>query len=373
MGGNLLIYNSMIVWIGCIGIFYYVRKQSKEQFIPTSETEIVPIHVAVLIFGYIIFWAGMRSGVADTEAYIKGFQNCSSGLSIIPTIISSDSKAIGFEVLSVFFKTLISDNYHVWLMSIAIVSGVSIMLTIRKYSENFIYSAFLFIVTLDFYWMFNGIRQFLVAGILFLLSDWIVERRTIAVIIVVLLLSTIHFTAIIMIPIYFFVTERPFGGKMILFLCALIVCLVFLNPFLNTLDSALTGTGYSGFQTQFAEDDGVNPIRVLVMMIPTAIAFLCRRQIEEENNSYVNLCINMSMVCVGIYFIGIFTSGILIGRLPIYFELYNLILLPYLIRNCFTKDSSQIMYGCSTVGYLMFYYFQMKDSFYVSDLTGWIF
>jgi hypothetical protein len=362
----------MIVWIGFIGAIYNFKKNKEKQFVSSCETDMVPKSVAILIFGYIIFWAGIRSGVADTAAYIASFNNYPSSLSGISNILSSESKAVGFDLISVAIKSLISSNYHVWLMLIAIFTGIPIMLTLRKHSENFIYSAFLFVVTLNFFWMFNGIRQFLVAGILFALSDWIIERKTIPFIIVVLLLSTIHFTAIIMIPIYFFVTDKPFGNRMILFLCVLIACLIFLDPFLNTLDDLLIGTGYSGFQEQFAEDDGVNPVRVIVMIVPVIIAFLGRGQIEDENNMFINLCVNMSIITAGLYFIGLFTSGILIGRLPIYFELYNLILLPYLIRHCFTKESSVIMYGCCTIGYIAYYYLQMQNSLYISDLTGLI-
>ena len=78
----------------------------------------------------------------------------------------------------------------------------------------------------------------------------------------------------------------------------------------------------------------------------------------------------MSVICAGIYFLGIFTSGILVGRLPIYFELYNLILLPYLLKECFTKESSKIMFVLCTIGFLGFYYLQMKNSYYVSEFTG---
>ena len=78
----------------------------------------------------------------------------------------------------------------------------------------------------------------------------------------------------------------------------------------------------------------------------------------------------MSVVCAGIYFLGIFTSGILVGRLPIYFEIYNLILLPFLLKNCFTKLSSKIMFVFCTVGFLGFYWLQIQVWYYVSDITG---
>lgn len=104
------------------------------------------------------------------------------------------------------------------------------------------------------------------------------------------------------------------------------------------------------------------------MAVTPIIAFCGRKIIVKKDNIFINICINMSVICAGIYFLGMFTSGILVGRLPIYFELYNIILLPYLLEECFTKESSKIMYLLCTVGFLGFYYFQMRNSYYVSDI-----
>lgn len=330
----------------------------------------IPMFAAVIVFMYIIFWIGMRSGVADTATYIAMFKACPTRLSYIFNILASDSKAKGFDIFQLFFKCIISENYHAWLMTIAILSGVPIMLVLRKRSCNFFYSSFLFIVMLHFTWMLNGIRQFAVAAILFLLSDWILERKTISFILAVLLLSTIHFTALIMIPMYFIVTEKPFGKKVILFCIVLLICIVFVEPFVATLEETLSETVYAGYTEQFAQDDGVHLLRVVVMSVPPAIAFIGRKRLKMLNDPYINICINMSVVSAGLYFLGMFTSGILIGRLPIYFELYNLILLPYLIKKCFTPASAKVLYILTTIGYGAFYFLQMKGNYYISDITG---
>ena len=67
----------------------------------------------------------------------------------------------GFKVLMIFFKTFISENYHAWLMFIAIVSGTCVAYIFWRYSQNYYYTLFLFITLLGFTWMMNGIRQFL--------------------------------------------------------------------------------------------------------------------------------------------------------------------------------------------------------------------
>lgn len=366
----MIIYNSMILWIALIGVLYLMARNSPRGASKKQMNDKVPMFTAIIVFSYIIFWIGVRSGVADTATYIAMFKACPKRLSYISEILASDSKARGFDIFQLVFKCIISKDYHAWLMTIAVLSGVPIMLVLRKRSCNFFYSCFLFMVMQHFTWMLNGIRQFLVVAILFLLSDWILEKKTIPFILAVLLLSTVHFTALIMIPMYFIVTEKPFGKKVILFCIVLLICIVFIEPFVATLEESLSETAYAGYTKQFAQDDGVNPLRVLVMLVPPAIAFVGRKRIRNLNDSYINICINMSVVSAGLYLLGVFTSGILIGRLPIYFELYNLILLPYLIEKCFTPKSTKILYILAAMGYGAFYFLLMRGSYYISDITG---
>lgn len=363
----------MIVWVSVLGgLNHLIQRNSQVQYMKRSVYKNdVPLFMALLTFGYIIFWVGIRSGVADTAAYIAGFNSTPVSLSAIPQYWDfGDNKSPGFTTFNILFKHFISTDYHVWLMTIAIITGIPIMIVLRKKSEHFFYSTYLFITSIIFFWMLNGMRQFLVAAILFLLSDWIEKKKTIPFIMAVLVLATIHFTILVMIPMYFFVTAKPFGKKIALFILLLLLAIIFLEPFVSTMENALNDTAYSGVTNQFAQDDGVNPIRVLVMAVSPIIAFIGRKTIQKEEDPFINICVNMSVICAGIYFLGIFTSGILVGRLPIYFEIYNIILLPHLLKVCFTKDSSKIMFVLCTVGFFAYYFLQMRSSYYVSDLTG---
>ena len=368
----MAIYNSMILWIAILGIYNRISLRTKQRKceMPQGHNKYrVPMWLGVLTFGYIIFWVGMRSGVADTGTYITAFNTYPSDISIIPQYWDfSENKSPGFVTFSILFKHFISTDYHIWLMTIAAFTGIPIMLVLRKRSEHFFYSMFLFMAGLLFFWMLNGMRQFLAAAIVFLASDWIEKRKTIFFILAVLVAATIHFTVLVMIPMYFIATAKPFGKKIIFFLILLLLAIIFLEPFIGSMEDVLEGTAYAGATAQFAQDDGVNPIRVLVMAVTPIIAFCGRKIIVKKDNIFINICINMSVICAGIYFLGMFTSGILVGRLPIYFELYNIILLPYLLEECFTKESSKIMYLLCTVGFLGFYYFQMRNSYYVSDI-----
>ena len=124
------------------------------------------IFIAKISFSAVVIFAGLRTHVADTTAYINMFNEWPVGFSDISTLIK-DSDNPGFILLGVFIKTYISTDYTVWLFIIATITGICMMIGFYRYSSNFALSSFLFIATCNFTWMFNGMRQFLVASILF--------------------------------------------------------------------------------------------------------------------------------------------------------------------------------------------------------------
>jgi hypothetical protein len=107
----------------------------------------------------------------------------------------------------------------------------------------------------------------------------------------------------------------------------------------------LTDTQYEGAVGEVIEqgDDGVNPIRVLVYCVPPILAFIGRKVISKDNDPIINLSVNMSVVTAALYLIAMTTSGVLIGRLPIYTSLFDFILLPYITSKLFSGKTAQII------------------------------
>lgn len=100
------------------------------------------------------------------------------------------------------------------------------------------------------------------------------------------------------------------------------------NPAL--MDTILGETEYAGAVTEMQRlgDDGVNPLRVLVTAVPVLLAFVQRRRILREENPVIHICVNMSIITVGFNLIAMVTSGILMGRMAIYTNLYSFIIMP---------------------------------------------
>ena len=93
--------------------------------------------------------------------------------------------------------------------------------------------------------------------------------------------------------------------------------------------------------------------------MPALVSFLGRKRIRASGDPIINLCSNLAIVSAGLYLISMVTSGIFIGRLPIYASLYGYILLPWEIDHLFDENTGGFTHGLMIAAYVLFYYYQM--------------
>lgn len=360
----MTVYWFMMAWVIFFGILAQVsaRKVCVGEYLGEEVYEArVHLFMAVVTFAVIVFFAGMRTTVGDTTAYIKMFDDYPLFQNAHDVIFDSSAREPGFRLFSTLVKTYISDNYTVWLSIIAVISGICVMIPLYKYSCNFGISAFLFMASCQFSWMFNGMRQFLVAAIIFSCTGLILKNKTLLYIIIVCILSTIHKSAFILIPMYFIAQGEPWNKRTMLFIACIVLAMLFTSKFTGLLTDVVEQTDYASSVNEFkATDDGTSVIRILVESIPVIMAFIYRDKIKDKLTPVIKLSINMSLIASGLYIISkVASSGILLGRLPIYFSMYNLILLPWLLKNIFEKKEKDLIYYTMIVCYFAFFYYQM--------------
>ena len=375
----MIVYWSMILWVPLIyGLYNISHKKDPVQAradIRNGVNDKIPLIFCLLVFGYFIFWIGNRKYVFDTYNYLFIFKSIPKDIDLAWSQIDWAGKGPAFEVYNVIFKCLISDNYTWWLMSIAILCGFFVMHTLRKYSMSFFFSCFTFMTLLTFTWMMNGMRQFITVAVIFAFADYIKDGKFLKYIFVVIIMSTFHPTCLLMIPLYFVARARPWSKMTLGFLSVILIVCVFSEPIFRGVNNALTDTAYSDSINQFENDDGVNPIRVAFFAVFPLGAFLLRKRLEPyyEKIPMLPICINMSLIADSLYLIGVFTSGILIGRLPIYCEIFIHLLIPYLLILGLTDEERRIVKPILVFVLLLFFYLTFAVSQnYHSDITGYI-
>ncbi|MBR3017165.1 MAG: EpsG family protein [Clostridia bacterium] len=335
------------------------RNQYREEFDEISGESVWRInpYFAFFVMVPVIWMAASRGRFGDTGLYISIYKNMPSLLKDIPRYIETVNKDKGFAFFSAVIHC-INGNVNFYFLIIAIIHSLSIVVFFRKYSLDYVFSIFLFIASTDYLsWMFNGIRQFTAVALILFAVPWILRKNYIIPFIIILIASTMHQSALLMIPVMFIAQGEAWNWKTLLFILATLVMIAFVGQFTSLLNDALAGTVYKNVVSDYTSwnDDGTNPLRVLLYSVPAIISFFYREQIRRQSNELINLCVNMSIVSMGLYLLSMFTSGIFFGRLPIYCSLYGYILLPWEMKAIEEERYGKTINVLLVMAYLVFY------------------
>ena len=356
----------LLVWLALMYLLSHATNVMRKEQV-CGQTEYRPTwFFAVLVFIPVIWLAAKRSGFADTAMYLKSFRERPGSLGGLLSFLPQVSKDPGFSFLSGLIKLVVGNRTVLYLGILAVIQSVLLISVFRKYSPAYMTSIFLFIASTDYIsWMFNGLRQFMAVTLIFAATGLMLQRKWIPTILVILVASTMHQSALLMIPVVFIVQGKAWNYRTVLVILGSLLAVLFVDRFTDILDNMMQETQYSNMVSDWEEweDNGTNVLRVAVYAVPTFLSLIGLRYIRQDGDRLINMCVNMSIISTSLYVISMFTSGIFIGRLPIYMSLYNYILLPWEIEHMFTKQSQKIVSICMVAAYLIFNVYQVKFTF----------
>ena len=357
-------YYLILVWMAVAGVLGMILQVKRIETVNGRKVCRYQPMWAFVVALPLIIWSGYRGYVGDTGAYIRMYrQELPSHISGLPSYMEGVDKDRGFYFISAVIKVVTKADVNIYFIIIALIQIGLLIKVYRKYSTRFMISFLLFLLSTDYIsWIFNGMRQCLAVMITFACFELILKKKYVPAVIIIALASLIHGSALLVIPFIFISQGKSWNKKTLLFIVAVICAVAFVGQFTDLLDAMLQETQYTNVVSDWQEfgDDGTNILRVLVYSIPTVLSLIGRKYIVEADDDVINLCTNMSIVSMGLYVISMFTSGIFLGRLPIYFSLYNYILLPWEIDNMFEEKSRKLIYLFMIVAYLIFYYYQIR-------------
>ena len=379
---SIFAYTCLISYIGC---YIYRRKLANgpqiddDAYLIKAEKSI-SIWWALASVALLVFFVAERNDYNDTASYILLFDDVDTSSKIKEVFsVKDELSSVGFSFLMLFFKKFISTDYHAWFAFLAIFQSGAFVSIYYRFSCNFFMSMYLFISSSMFMWMQGGVRQFTAVCLVLYFLNFVIERRIIGFAIVLYLAYLIHDTVVLWIPIYFIVKFKPFSWQIWICVILTVLAFFFVTEFTSFMDSQLEDTSYAGYGntiTHYENDNGVNPIRFIISAIPPAIALWRWKYIKDRTNPMIDVCINMGTAAAGVNLLGIVTSGILVGRIPIYFTPVNFIVIPWLMKYAFVGKLQKFVIVACYILYFAYFIYDMviiKNGTYVSDALGLIY
>lgn len=205
----------------------------------------------------------------------------------------------GFYLLMALEKSIFGDSCRLFFILLAAFQMLIIMWMFRKYSEDYWFSIFLFVASTDYIsWTFNGIRQFTAVVIAYAATPFILKKKYIPSILLILLASTMHQSVLLMIPIIFIIQGKAWNKKTVVCILACLTALLFVDQFTNIMDSMLAETQYQNVVSDYKSwnDDGTNPLRVLVYSIPMILSLIGLKYVQTENDPMINTAVGASAI-----------------------------------------------------------------------------
>lgn len=357
-----------------LGVFEFILLQQKRRYAmehsridspidySVSDDYRVTLIFAILLFlPFVIIAMNRPLDIGDSGSYKGMFEKWPNSLGDVQ-IIDKD-KYPGFKYFTVFFKQFISKDYRVWFFVIAAISIFSMASMYKKYTSEIVLCAYLFF-TADFQgWVNNGCRQFMVAAIMFALTPILFKKKISRFIIFALvgwLLFYFHVSVMVALPLFFISLGKPLNKRTILFIFLIVIAIVFVNQFSGLITDTLENTAYEKSSAEISStESGTNIFRVLFFSIPTVLAIIFRKKVDDNTPQIIAYSINMSLIGTSFYILSAFMNGLTIGRMPIYFTLFNYILLPWEIRHFFRKENHIIIFITIILVFFTFYSYQM--------------
>ncbi|HDX9591189.1 TPA: EpsG family protein [Bacillus pseudomycoides] len=315
--------------------------------VTTGYALIKPNQLLVLMTSLsLVLVAGLRNNIGDTYFYMHAYTVTDFNWEYI-----QKNKDMGFNIFQMVLQKY-TDDPQVMVFSTALITNVLIVFILYKYSRLIDLSLYVYITSGMYLTSMNGIRQYLAAAIIFAATKYILDGNWKKYILIVLLASTFHQSALVLIPIYFLIRRKAWSSTTFILLFLAVLIVIGFNQFSEVFFAAIGDTQY-GHYKDFHEG-GANILRVAVDAAPLILAYLGRKRLRElfPKSDYI---VNLSLL--GTVFMLISTQNWIFARFSIYFGLYQLILISWVVK-LFTKKDQKFIYYAIVVCYFVYFVYE---------------
>lgn len=316
-----------------------------------SNTNFIMITLLILT----ILFSGLRYGVGvDYFSYNNLFNAIGVG-GYAPV-------EIGFVTLSSFFLSLGFKTQFLFLLYASIIVALFINFY-KKYSSYPILSIVLFILMPIFFMSsFNGIRQFMAISLFLFALQYLINRKLFQYTLAISVAAMFHQSALLMLPLYFIIHNRP-SIKLYLFLSVAYIIILQGSQFI--LFHIMNFSHIYYLQTERFQ--GVVDFKIYGFIFFFLLLYMLREKLIE-NRSENSIFINMLFMGLLILLTPVFSDlpYMLVMRMSIYF----LIVVPILLVNILpiiTNRPLKNMYFACLIIFITIYYWAtlyFKGEFY---------
>ncbi|MBD8930397.1 MAG: EpsG family protein [Clostridiales bacterium] len=277
-------------------------------------------------------FAGLRTQYNDTGTYLETYNLLTNSNFDFSSIEWKFGSNFGFNVITILLKSLgFTDNGY--LMAFSVVTYFIYIWFIRKYSTDFLMSVFLFFCFV-YTFPFAAIKQSIAVAFCLVAVDKAINKKWFWFVFWIFIAETFHAYSFLylIVPFLFFVPWQ--NNKTFMWIVIFFFIGILLRPMLGTVLSITDALG-EGYTVESFNQTGVNPFRTVVCLVPLALSFVLRKQINDpynEVNRAEGLCMNLAFLNGEMMFVALFGTANYFARLANYFYIFPVIAVPRMLN-----------------------------------------
>lgn len=322
----------MLVLLSVMTIIYF------EKIVLNRRAILLVSSILILFFSVRHYTVG-----TDTPVYLDVFLR---GYTFSDFTLDPDVEP--FIQYLTYFVSLFTDNYFWFFFFCAIIVIPSHLIILKKYSEDYASSVFIFI-TFSFYtFFFNTLRSGIALALVMLSIPFLIQRKTLKYMLMMAVASFVHVSSLIMIPFYFILHFRKLSLEIKaagLFLTSLGGASLLISYF------ASGNRRYEGY-TEAHDSNGLL-VMALFVAIGLVVYIFRRQQFFKEHVIYDKLSelyiLGLSLL-IPVAMLGVNPSGP--QRLLYFFSCTLMLLIPIILK----RLNSLLIYFAFYAFSVMYFY-----------------
>lgn len=317
-------------------------------YTPRKDWAYVALVVVLTLF------AGLRTSYNDTWNYINGFNNA-PGLSEF----LSDPENFNPFLNPVFYlyqsalKTWFGNSQMLIFISAAFMQ-VCFILFFKRYSENFLFSIFLYFTLGTFVFTLAAIKQVMGMAIVTLAFPYLEKKKFGRYYLIVLLAMLVHTYAIAfaILPLF---KSRPWKLFTFVFVAVMVALMMNFEQAITAFMEQANELGKTLAEYELFDNNTINVFRLGVYAVPPVISLIFQKWVFNKTNERNNILIHMSIISLACMSMGTQAGANMFGRMGTYFELGTICCLPMMLKRIFEERSYQLIAGIACVSFLGFF------------------
>lgn len=297
---------------------------------------------------------GLRGNIStDYLNYIYGFQRYRS--MSLGELVFSAQKDPGFAILEWLIGRF-TDNSAVLFVILAAITVFAYLKFFKSYSPSVWMSVILLLCIGNYYMSANMTRQIMVGALFGLALKYVMEEKLLQYIVAVLLLATMHQSAIVMLPLYFFLKMKWKKRTVKISITVFFIVAVVTAVFSHTLVNVAMNFFYQDYS--YGIDNGLDITSIVKIIAAEAFILYNYKKIDMASNK--ERCLfNASLLYSAFYICAI--NVMILYRFAQYFAMVQLVLIPMLIHRIPSAKTRLLANtGCVTLA-LIYSYWSIGD------------